>query len=119
MAGMSDALMLKHTFGSTKRSGDWSVPERIVLRQRMGSTDLDFTSARFAGGTVVLEIDAFGGSIELRVPSGMAVASDVRTTFASYEDHRKDIVGDAAAPAMTITGRMTWGSIEVRGPRKR
>jgi predicted membrane protein len=114
----SDApLVLRHTFGSTKRSGDWRVPAQVELHQRFGSAELDLTSAVLATPHVTLELDMIGGSVELRVPEDMEVTSTVATTFASFEDHRASNPTQAAR-SLTISGRAIWGSVEVRGPKK-
>ena len=115
---MSETLNLSHTFGSTKRNGQWQVPEHVVLRQRMGSAELDFTEALLTATDVTLEIDMVGGSIELRVPEDMHVESTLQTSLASYQDHR-GANPEPAARTLSIRGRAVWGSVEVRGPKKR
>jgi hypothetical protein len=114
---MTDSVTLRHTFGSIKRDGQWTVPELIVLRQRMGSASLDFTGADFAGAQIELRVDMFGGSIEVRVPPEVTVTSQLSTTLASYQDHRPGNPADSVR-TLTITGQATWGSVEVRGPKK-
>jgi Cell wall-active antibiotics response 4TMS YvqF len=115
----SGPLQLRHTFGSTKRTGEWQVPGHVVLRQRMGSAELDFTAAVFETAQVTLELDMIGGSVELRVPEDMHVESTLATTLGSYEDHRANNPVGAAGRSLTIQGRAVWGSVEVRGPKKK
>lgn len=110
---MTESLTLSHMFGSTKRKGSWRVPARVVLRQRMGSTDLDFTEADLADAHTVIDVDMFGGSIELRVPGDIRVTSELSTTLASYQDHRSTD-NAAATRSITLRGRAIWGSVEVR-----
>jgi hypothetical protein len=112
---MTETLSLDHTFGSIKRTGEWEVPARVVLRQRMGSASLDLTDATFEGTHTELVLDMIGGSIELRLPDDMQVVTGLSTTFASYEDHRKDSA--RGERTLTISGRAVWGSVEVRGRR--
>jgi hypothetical protein len=115
---VTETLNLDHTFGSIKRQGQWTVPEHVVLRQRMGSASLDLTEAIFTSPQTDLEIDMVGGSIEIRVPADMQVTADPRLTLASYEDHRRPDHSAPAGTTLTISGRAIWGSVEVRGPRK-
>ncbi len=121
---MPDNLTLSHTFGSVKRGGAWSVPEHVVLRQRMGSAELDLTEAVLAAATTVLDLDMVGGSVEIRVPADMVVTSELATSLASYQDLREPGPDDALATpslagrALTIQGRAVFGSVEVRGPRR-
>ncbi len=114
----SEPLHLAHVLGSTKRHGRWTVPETVTVRQRLGSTDLDFTEAEFTAPVTTIDLDMIGGSVELRVPEDTVVECELQTTLASYEDHR------GAAPAavgttVVVRGRAVWGSVEVRGPRTR
>jgi Cell wall-active antibiotics response 4TMS YvqF len=120
---MSDTLNLSHTFGSIKRGGEWRVPEHIVLRQRMGSAELDLTEADLAATHTVLELDMIGGSVEIRVPEDMLVISTLTTTLASYQDHRSPgpdttLATATDAPTLAVQGRAAWGSVEVRGPKR-
>jgi predicted membrane protein len=113
---VSAPLQLGHTFGSTRRRGDWRVPERVVLRQRMGSTELDLTEAELESDHITLELDMIGGSVELRIPADMQVDVRVATTLGSIEDHRSTHPGSATR-TLEITGRAIWGSVEIRGPK--
>jgi hypothetical protein len=115
---MTDTLNLDHTFGSIKRDGEWEVPAKVALRQRMGSASLDLTSAIFTAPHTNLEIDMVGGSIEIRVPADVRVIAGLRTTLASYEDHRGGDSSMQTGHTLSISGRAVWGSVEVRGPRK-
>jgi predicted membrane protein len=114
---MTEALKLDHTFGSIKRAGPWSVPERMDLRQRMGSTALDRTELTFTGTHTELVVDMIGGSVEIRVPVDMHVTSALSTTLASYQDHRSDNP-QTSGHTLAISGRAIWGSVEVRGPTR-
>ena len=112
-----ETLELRGTFGSRKRKGEWDVPPVISIDTRMGSTELDFTKARFGTGALQIEVNMWGGSIELRFADGVSVdSSRVNTTLASVEDHRKNPV-TKGHPHVTIAGKLTWGSLEIRGPR--
>lgn len=109
----NEPLLLSHTFGSTKRKGVWHVPASVFLRQRMGSTQLDFTSAELEAAETVFDVDMVGGSIELKVPSDVSVVSELALTLASYEDHRKTVAAQASR-RLVLRGRAVWGSVEVR-----
>jgi hypothetical protein len=115
---ITDILNLDHTFGSIKRDGQWEVPAKVVLRQRMGSASLDLSNAVFTSPHTNLEIDMVGGSIEIRVPADMQVVPGLRTMLASYEDHRREDNSTQTGHTLSISGRAVWGSVEVRGPKK-
>ena len=114
-----DRLDLRGTFGSRKRKGEWDVPGVIAIDTRMGSTELDFTDARFSTAELLIEVAMWGGSIELRFADGVSVdVNQLATTLASVEDHRKNPVTNGH-PRVTINGKLTWGSLEIRGPKGR
>jgi hypothetical protein len=114
-----EVVELRGVFGSVKRRGRWVVPGTLRLHRRMGSVELDFTEADIRHPVVRIELDTIGGSIELRVPESASVSLDaVAVTLGSVEDHRKD-APPRGTPHFDITGQLRWGSLEVRGPRRK
>ncbi|MCG5433769.1 DUF1707 domain-containing protein [Mycobacterium sp. MYCO198283] len=114
----ADRVELRGSFGSLKRHGEWMVPTRLALVRRMGSVDLDLTRARFAGPVVVVELDMVRGSVDIRLPDGASASiDDVVVTFGSARDHRADAPAEGN-PHVVFTGRVTWGSLHIRGPRR-
>lgn len=115
----TDHLMLRGVMGSLKRQGEWTVPTRLTLVRRMGSVDLDLTRARFAGPIVVIELDMKFGSLDLRLPEGASASiDDVEVIVGSAHDHRSDQPAEGR-PHVVITGKVVWGSVDVRGPRRK
>ena len=114
----TDRLELRGVMGSLKRHGEWTVPTRLALVRRMGSVDLDLTRARFAGPMVVIELDMKFGSLDLRLPEGASASiDDVEVIVGSAHDHRANPPAEGR-PHVILTGKMTWGSVDIRGPRK-
>ena len=112
-------LELRGVFGSVKRQGRWVVPATVRLHRRMGSVELDFTEADIRPPVVTIELDTIGGSVELRVPESASVSLDaVAVTLGSAEDHRK-AVPPGGTPKFVVTGQLRWGSLEVRGPKRK
>ena len=104
--------------GSLKRQGEWTVPTRLALVRRMGSVELDLTRARFAGPIVVIELDMKFGSLDLRLPEGASASiDDVEVIVGSAHDHRVDAPAEGK-PHVILTGKVIWGSVDIRGPRK-
>lgn len=115
----SDAVELRGWFSSLKRRGDWVVPRKLVLRSRMGSVELDFTEAHIAHDVVDIELDLTGGSVELRLPEGASASMDLVDVIAGRaEDHRKNATRNGR-PHFQLTGQVRWGSLEIRGPRRK
>ncbi|MGO8877444.1 MAG: DUF1707 domain-containing protein [Acidimicrobiales bacterium] len=116
--GTDDVVELKGSMSSLERKGDWQVPRKLVLQLRMGSAKLDFTEARIVHRVVTIEIDVKGGSVEIRLPDGASASLDgVEARLGSVEDHRRGAPA-TGRPHFVLNGRITRGSVEVRGPRR-
>lgn len=114
----ADRLELRGWMGSLRRRGEWTVPTRLSLVRRVGSVDLDLTSARFAGPVVVIELDLIRGSLDLRLPEGASSSlDDVVVYGGSARDRRKNPPAEGK-PHVVLTGRVVMGSVNVRGPRR-
>jgi hypothetical protein len=106
---------LRATMSVLKRTGRWSVPASLVVRNRMGSTDLDFTEARIDHAEVQVELDVAGGSVELLLPDGASVDADqVEVNMGSVKNK---IGGDRSGrPHFVLSGSMRAGSLKIRRP---
>lgn len=114
----ADRLELRGWLGSLRRRGEWTVPTRLALVRRVGSVDLDLTSARFAGPVVVIELDMVRGSLSLRLAEGASASiDDVVVYGGSARDRRKDPPAEGK-PHVVLTGRVVLGSVNVRGPKR-
>jgi hypothetical protein len=114
----ADRVELRGWVGSLKRRGEWTVPTRLALVRRLGSIELDLTKARFAGPVVVIELDVKFGPVEIRLPDGASASiDDVQVYVGSATDRRKDAPGEGT-PHVVLTGRVTCGSVTIRGPRR-
>ena len=114
----ADRLELRGWLGSLRRHGEWTVPTRLALVRRVGSVDLDLTSARFAGPVVVIELDMVRGSLAIRLPEGASASiDDVVVYGGSARDRRKDPPAEGK-PHVVLTGRVVLGSVNIRGPKR-
>ena len=114
----ADRLELRGWLGSLRRRGEWTVPTRLALVRRVGSVDLDLTSARFAGPVVVIELDMVRGSLAIRLPEGASASiDDVVVYGGSARDRRKNPPAEGR-PHVVLTGRVVLGSVNIRGPRR-
>jgi hypothetical protein len=115
----TDVVEWRGSMSSLKRKGAWQVPRRILIHRRLSSVELDFTEAQFTSTVVDIELDVSAGSVEMRVPEGASVTmDDVAVTGGSIEDHRKNVTANGR-PHIRVTGSLRWGSLEVRGPRRK
>lgn len=114
----ADRVELRGWMGSLKRHGEWIVPTRLALVRRMGSVELDLTSARFAGPVVVIELDMVRGSVDIRLPDKASVSIDDVTVYGgSARERRKDAPAEGT-PHVVLTGRVVLGSVNIRGPKR-
>ncbi|GAA3534596.1 DUF1707 domain-containing protein [Amycolatopsis ultiminotia] len=117
--GPGQRLELNAKYSSLQRSGPWIVPPALVVRNKYGSTKLDFTQARVATPVVQIELDAKWGSVELVIPREAAVDYNAITEikFGSLDD-KTGTNGGPGTPRYVITGRITGGSLVIRHPRR-
>ena len=114
----ADRVELRGWAGSLKRHGEWIVPTRLAIVRRLGSVQLDLTKARFAGPVVVIELDMVRGSVDIRLPEGASASiDDVAVYVGSARDRRKDPPAEGT-PHVVLTGRVVFGSVDIRGPRR-
>ncbi len=114
----TDRVELRGVMGSLRRQGEWTVPTRLSLVRRIGSVELDLTKAHFAGPMVVIELDMKFGSLDLRLPEGASASlDDVEVVIGSARDHRPEALAEGR-PHVILSGKVTFGSIDIRGPRR-
>lgn len=114
----ADRLELRGWMGSLRRHGEWTVPTRLSLVRRMGSVDLDLTTARFAGPVVMIELDLIRGSLDLRLPEGASALLDDVTVYGGTARDRRKTPPAEGKPHVVLTGRVMMGSVNIRGPRR-
>lgn len=99
------------------------VPRRVELRSRFGYIELDLTHATFAPGVTEIDIRAFMGYVQIRLPAGVRAESlgDAFAGFFSLKDAGASDSPDAKC-IVRITGRATFGFAEcwvARGDARR
>lgn len=104
---------IRAVMASIVRKGSWSVPSDMVIKNRLGSTDLDFTEAVIDHAEVRIRLEAGGGSVNLLLPERASVdTSDLRINAGVI----KDKVGkpNGGRPHFVLSGTMTAGSLNLR-----
>ncbi|WP_433266806.1 DUF1707 SHOCT-like domain-containing protein [Actinosynnema sp. CS-041913] len=108
----ADPVELRATFSSVRRKGTWVVPRTLVVRNRMGSTDLDFREATIPHAVVDIELDIAAGSVKLVLPDGATVNTDaVQLSAGSLSDK---VGGGPGRPHFVLRGNVTAGSLEIK-----
>lgn len=103
---------LRANMSTIKRDGAWSVPRELIIRNRLGSTELDFSEAEIPYDEVRIMLNVSGGSVKLLLPErSSAVTDQVQVTAGSI----KDKVGEGGGrPLFVIGGTLTAGSLHLR-----
>ncbi len=85
------------------------------VNTNFGGVQLDMRSAAISGGEARLDIRAFIGGVEIRVPSSWEVDENVSTTIGGVQDERDDTGPKGAdAPKLVLTGSATLGGISIK-----
>jgi hypothetical protein len=110
-----DRVELKNTMSSLNRKGRWAVPRELVVRNRMGSTDLDFSDADIPHAVVTVELDVTAGSVKLLLPEGATVnTEEIEVSAGSIQD--KAGIGEGR-PHFVLTGAVRAGSVQIKRVR--
>ena len=105
---------LKNSFGTTVRKGHWVVPNELVIRNTLGSTNLDFTEADVPP-MVDVELDVSVGSVKLVLPSTASVNIDgVEVQAGEIKDKVRNGVGN---PHFHVHGYVRGGSVVIKRKR--
>ena len=105
---------LKNTMGTTVRKGHWVVPRELVIRNTLGSTNLDFTAAEVPP-VVNVDLDVSLGSVKLLLPAGASVNIDaVEITAGELKDKVHNAVGN---PHFQLRGHVRGGSVLIKRKR--
>jgi hypothetical protein len=92
-----------------ERKWTGTVPRVLTLRARLGYVELDLTGARFEAGLTTIDVQAFMGYVQLRLPAGVRVESSGRATLGFFALKG---TGASDGPVVRITGRAALGFAE-------
>ncbi len=105
---------LKNTMSTTTRKGHWVVPQELVIRNTLGTTNLDFTAADVPP-IVNVDLDVSLGTVKLLLPAGSSVNSDaVEITAGEIKDKVHNSVGN---PHFQLKGSVRGGTVVIKRKR--
>lgn len=112
-------LELNAKYSALVRNGRWLVPPEVVVRNRYGSTKLDFSEAQVSSPVVRVELDCKWGSVEVIIPDHAAVDLNAITEikYGSLQD-KTGSDGRPGNPRLVFAGRLHGGSLVIRHPRR-
>ena len=114
-ARAEEVVRIDQKGGSVQRTGQWLVPRRLELRSSWSDVTLDFTEAVIVEDLLVVEVDMRGGALVMVTRPGVVVDAGSLTVRYTNIDVRSG--GEPGVPVVLrvrLTGRMKYGSIEVR-----
>jgi LiaF transmembrane domain len=79
----------------------------------MGGVTLDLTRAQMEGDSAAIDVLAFWGGIEIRVPQDWVVTSQVFPLMGGFEDNTKP-AADAPSKRLLLRGVAVMGGVEVK-----
>lgn len=82
----------------------------------MGGCEVDLSGARPASNEIAVDVLAFWGGVEIRVPAGWRVVNRAALIFGGYEDKTAPALADA--PRVVLRGSAIMGGIEVKNSRE-
>jgi hypothetical protein len=111
-----DPLRLDAGMGSEKRRGVWTVPPFILIKQGMGSVELNCLEATPAAQLIEIQVIGGVGSVALVLPDGWAADADrLSKGSKSVKVPREPAPGK---PLLVIYGSLGLGSFKVRPPNR-
>lgn len=114
-APLADAERVWTIMGSTKRTGAWEVPARLVLSVAMGDVRIDLREARFAARNTEIEVRGLMGDVKIIAPDTMRVRVTGSPIMAEFRQREGGETAEPPpdAPQLLVTGSMAMGDVTV------
>lgn len=98
---------------AVERQWTGTVPRQLSVRGRLGYVELDLTGATFEPGVTVIDVRAFMGYVQMRLPAGVRVECHGHA-FAGFFSLKgaPRTAGPDASSTVRITGRAAFGFAE-------
>ncbi|WP_258946628.1 DUF1707 SHOCT-like domain-containing protein [Lentzea californiensis] len=107
---------LKNTMSTTTRKGHWVVPNELVIRNTLGTTNLDFTAAEVPP-VVNVDLDVSLGTVKLLVPAGSSVDADaVEITAGELKDKVQNTT--MGNPHFQLKGSVRGGTVVIKRSKR-
>jgi hypothetical protein len=100
------------------RKGEWVVPAHHNVVAVLGGVNIDLTHARFTSQETTLQVFAFWGGVEIRVPDDIFVQVDGFGFMGAFEDKTMG-TGAPGRPVVRITGFAMMAGVEVKPSKKK
>ena len=79
----------------------------------MGGVELDLRKASLTAGTAYLDVVAFWGGIEIKVPAGWTVDARVIPLMGAFENKVDALAAASGAPRLVVRGHAVMGAVVI------
>jgi hypothetical protein len=107
-------LELRNTMSTMRRTGQWAVPRELVVRNKMGTCDLDFTDAVIEQDVVTIDLDVMAGSVKILLPEHATVDADELELAAGSLANKIAVSQIPGRPHFVIKGIVRAGSVKIK-----
>lgn len=111
-----EVVTLATGWGTVKRDGRWSVPDRLNVEVGSGSAVLDCTQAQIPHRVVAIDLQVRSGTFKLILAPGMTADIDGVTTRSGTARSKVDAVPDPSSVHFVLAGSVGSGTLVVRRP---
>lgn len=105
-------------FGGATRKNAWRVRKNTSVMAVFGGVDLDLTQATFEAHDLTFNVFCLFGGVEVTVPPGTDIDSQVISVFGGTEVGRI-APPDSSLPKIQVKGFCGFGGVEIRNPKVR
>ncbi len=107
-----EVSQVRALMAAVERQWTGVVPRHLAVRGRFGYVELDLTGATFEPGVTVIDVRAFMGYVQMRLPAGVRVDchGHAFAGFFTLKGAAGGVAGDA--PVVRIVGRASFGFAE-------
>lgn len=116
VADTGDRVVLSVGWGTLKRDGRWSVPQRLTVEVGAGTIVLDCTEA-VVPPYVDLQVAVRSGTLKVILAPGMTADINGVSARSGSARSKVDGVADARYPHFVVRGTVGAGTVLVRRPR--
>lgn len=97
----------------TRRTGLWSVPQRLDLVSVMSDTRIDLSSAELPDGVVDVHVRAVWTSLKIIIPPGLRVVNRMSALMASVHNDADEVAVPATGPVVRLTGLALMAEVKI------
>ena len=112
-AGTPEYDRILAVMSETRRTGLWSVPQRLDLVSIMSDTRIDLSSADLPDGVVDVHVRAVWTSLKIILPPGLRVVNRMSAFMASVTNDTDEVAAPPSGPVVRLTGLALMAEVKL------